>query len=205
MTSKIKGPKDFWAGLMFIGFGLFFMIWALTHYQMGTAVRMGPAYFPAVLGGLLAFLGALVLIESFAMRGSELKVPFNIVDLAIGLAVFGVAIYLSKLLKFNADYAMLGASVIVSLLAIRYRPGAKPLVLISVACLVYGYLMKPLGLVLATAALVFIGAFGGHEFKWKEVTILFVVLIVFSILVFVKGLTLPFPICPAFMDTCPIR
>jgi Tripartite tricarboxylate transporter TctB family len=205
MTSKIKGPKDFWAGLMFIGFGLFFMIWALTHYQMGTAVRMGPAYFPAVLGGLLAFLGALVLIESFAMRGSELKVPFNIVDLVIGLAVFAVAIWFSKLLKFNADYAMLGASVIVSLLAIRYRPGAKPLVLISVACLVYGYLMKPLGLVLATAALVFIGAFGGHEFKWKEVAILFVVLIVFSILVFVKGLTLPFPICPAFMDTCPIR
>jgi NADH-quinone oxidoreductase subunit J len=32
-----------------------------------------------------------------------------------------------------------------------------------------------------------------------------VVLIIFSILVFVKGLTLPFPVCPAFMETCPIR
>ena len=205
MKLNIKGPKDFCAGAMFIGFGLFFMIWALTHYQMGSAVRMGPAYFPAVLGGLLAFLGAMVLLESFAMRGLELKIPFSIVDLFIGLAVFAIAIYLSRLLKFNSDYAMLAASVVVSLLAIRYRPGAKPLVLISVACLVYGYLMKPLGLVLATGALVFIGAYGGHEFKWKEVTILFAVLIVFSILVFVKGLTLPFPICPAFMDTCPIR
>ena len=39
--------------------------------------------------------------------------------------------------------------------------------------MVYGYLMKPLGLVGATAALVFISAFGGHEFKWKEVTILY--------------------------------
>jgi len=56
-----------------------------------------------------------------------------------------------------------------------------------------------------TALLVFISAFGGHEFKWKEVTILFVILIAFSILVFVKGLTLPFPVCPAFMETCPIR
>ena len=36
--------------------------------------------------------------------------------------------------------------------------------------------MKPLGLVLATAALVFVSAFGGHEFKWKEVAILYVVL-----------------------------
>jgi hypothetical protein len=158
MKAKIKGPKDFWAGLMFIGFGGFFMIWALAHYQMGSAVRMGPAYFPAVLGGLLVFLGILVLIESFAMAGPP--VP---------------------------------------------RFMFRPLILISGACVLYGYLMKPLGLVLATGVLVFIAAFGGHEFKWKEVTILYVVLVVFSLLVFVKGLTLPFPICPAFIENCPIR
>jgi Tripartite tricarboxylate transporter TctB family len=158
MKLRIRAPKDFWAGLMFIGFGAFFMVWALTHYQMGTAVRMGPAYFPTVLGGLLAFLGILVFIESLAMEGPP--VP-----------------------KFSF----------------------RPLVLISAACVIYGYTMKPLGLVIATALLVFISAFGGHEFKWKEVTILYVILIVFSLLVFVKGLTLPFPICPAFMETCPIR
>ena len=48
----------------------------------------------------------------------------------------------------------------------------------------------------ATAALVFISADGGHEFKWKEVTILFVILMLFSYFVFVKGLTLPFPMWP---------
>jgi hypothetical protein len=158
MKLRIKGPKEFWAGLMFVGFGLFFMTWALTHYQMGTAVRMGPAYFPAVLGGLLAVLGVLVLLESFAMEGPQVA-------------------------RFHF----------------------RPLILISGACVVYGYLMKPLGLILATAALVFIAAFGGHEFKWKEVAILYVALIVFSLLVFVKGLTLPFPICPSFVDNCPIR
>jgi len=158
MAVKIKAPKDFWAGLMFIGFGAFFLIWALTHYQMGTAVRMGPAYFPTVLGGLMAFLGVLVLLESLAMEGPP--VP-----------------------KF----------------------AFRPLLLISGACVIYGYTMKPLGLILATALLVFISAFGGHEFKWKEVTILFLVLIVFSILVFVKGLTLPFPICPSIIENCPIR
>ncbi len=206
MKFQIKSPKDFWAGLMFIGFGLFFMIWALTHYQMGTAVRMGPAYFPAMLGGLLAFLGAIVLLEGFVLRAEgALKLPFNIIDMLIALAIFGVMMYLAKLSGLNMDYAILGATAIVSVLTILYRPNAKALVLISAACVVYGYLMKPLGLVLATAALVFIGAFGGHEFKWKEVVILFVVLIVFSILVFVKGLTLPFPVCPNFMETCPIR
>jgi hypothetical protein len=158
MQLKIKAPKDFWAGLMFIGFGAFFMFWALTHYQMGTAVRMGPAYFPAVLGGLLAFLGILVFIESFAMQGPPVPT-----------------------FKF------------------------RPLLLILGACIAYGYSMKPLGLILATALLVFISALGGHEFKWKEVTIVYVVLVVFSLLVFVKGLTLPFPICPGFVDNCPIR
>jgi len=202
---KIKSPKDFWAGLMFIGFGVFFVAWALTHYQMGTAVRMGPAYFPVMLGGLLAFLGALVLLEAFALSGPALKLPFGIVDMVVAIAVFGVVMYLARLLAVSMDYAILGATAIVSVLTVLYRPDAKALVLISAACVVYGYLMKPLGLVVATAALVFIGAFGGHEFKWKEVAILFVVLIIFSILVFVKGLTLPFPVCPNFMETCPIR
>jgi hypothetical protein len=150
---KIKSPKDFWAGLMFMGFGLFFAIFAVIYYQMGTAVRMGPAYFPTVLGGLLAVLGAVVFAGSFAMEGPP--VP-----------------------QFQF----------------------KPLVYISVACVAYGYLMKPLGLVGATAALVFISAYGGHEFKWKEVTILFIVLIIFSVLVFVKGLTLPFPLWPAAFE-----
>jgi hypothetical protein len=60
--------------------------------------------------------------------------------------------------------------------------------------------MKPLGLILATGALVYVSAFGGHEFKWKEVTILFVILAIFSWAVFVKGLTLPFPIWPAYFE-----
>jgi hypothetical protein len=66
----IKSPRDFWAGLMFIGFGLFFAIWAMVNYQMGTAVRMGPAYFPTVLGGMLAVLGLIVFAGSFTMDGT---------------------------------------------------------------------------------------------------------------------------------------
>jgi len=150
---KIKNPKDFWSGLMFIASGGFFAIWALTHYQMGTAVRMGPAYFPTVLGGLLVVLGAIILAGSLVMEGP--KVP-----------------------------------------PIFFRP----LVMISTGLVLYGYLMKPLGLVGATAALVFVGALGGHEFKWKEVTILYVILIIFSWAVFVKGLSLPFPLWPAYFS-----
>jgi hypothetical protein len=198
---QIKSPKDFWAGLMFVAFGLFFVMWAVFNYQMGSAVRMGPAYFPAMLGGLLAFLGAMVLIESFAMNPggahAKLELPYNRYDFAIAagiLAVLGAATYTVGLPR---DYAILAATVILAVLSVMFRPGTKPLVLISAACVAYGYLMKPLGLVLATGALVFISAFGGHQFRWKEVSILYVLLIVFSVLVFVKGLTLPFPLWPA--------
>jgi hypothetical protein len=197
---RIKSPKDFWAGLMFIAFGLFFAAWALVNYQMGSAVRMGPAYFPTMLGGLMVFLGILVLIESFAMEGAKLALPYSRYDFAIAVAVLfvlGGATYVTKLPR---DYAILAATLIISVLSILYRPGTKPLVLICAACVAYGYLMKPLGLVASTAALVFIAAFGGHEFRWKEVVILYVLLIVFSVLVFVKGLTLPFPLWPDAMS-----
>jgi Tripartite tricarboxylate transporter TctB family len=205
MAVRIKAPKDFWAGVMFIGFGVFFMIWALTHYQMGTAVRMGPAYFPTMLGGLMLFLGVLVLIESFAMEGPPLTLPFNIVHLIVAVLVYVVLGWIFKQAGIGGDYAILIGTLALIVLSVMFLPATKPLVLISGACVIYGYMMKPLGLILATGLLVFISAFGGHEFKWKEVAILFLILIVFSILVFVKGLTLPFPICPAFMETCPIR
>ena len=81
----------------------------------------------------------------------------------------------------------------------------RPLISIGLSSLAFAYLLKPLGLVLASVALVFISAYGGHEFKWKEVAIMSVVLVIFSVLVFVKGLSLPFPICPDFIEVCPIR
>src|SRR4249920_259073 len=66
---KIKSPQDFWAGLMFIAFGLFFVVVALVYYQMGSSVRMGPAYFPVMLGGLMAVLGAVCLLYSLRCDG----------------------------------------------------------------------------------------------------------------------------------------
>jgi hypothetical protein len=64
MVMQIRNARDFWSGAMFIAFGAFFMVWALMHYHMGSAVRMGPGYFPAVLGGLLTLLGIVVFIGS---------------------------------------------------------------------------------------------------------------------------------------------
>jgi len=126
--------------------------------------------------------------------------PFNIIDLLIAFGVYAVLIFLSVKTGFSSEWAILGGTLIVSLLTVYFRPDAKPIVLVTAATIAYGYLMKPLGLVIATAALVFISAAGGHEFKWKEVTLLSVLLAVFSVYAFVKGLGLPMNIWPDFLE-----
>lgn len=220
----IRNPKDFWAGLMFMGFGFAFVAIAMgtpefinqlfseklvPGYQMGSAVRMGPAYFPVLLGGILAVLGAIVFFRSFVShivgKAAEVKLPFNLIDLAVAAGVLVLLTYVAKWTNLSHDWAMLGSAVVLSVLAIMFRPEAKALTLILASSLAFAYLLKPLGLVLASIILIFVSAFGGHEFKWKEVAILAALLVVFSALVFVKGLTLPFPICPSFIDNCPIR
>ena len=56
---KIRNQRDFWAGIMFLVTGILFIILS-QQYQLGTAAKMGPGYFPTALGGLMAFLGILV-------------------------------------------------------------------------------------------------------------------------------------------------
>ncbi|MFL6716596.1 MAG: tripartite tricarboxylate transporter TctB family protein, partial [Burkholderiaceae bacterium] len=48
----IRNQKDFWSGVMFAAFGLFFAGFG-TRYTFGSAARMGPGYFPTVLGVIL--------------------------------------------------------------------------------------------------------------------------------------------------------
>ena len=45
---------------MFMAFGGFFCLYSVYNYNIGTAFRMGPGYFPMLLGGFLFFLGFLI-------------------------------------------------------------------------------------------------------------------------------------------------
>jgi hypothetical protein len=71
MAFRNRDRKDFDAGIMFIVIGAFFAGFA-SNYPMGTAVRMGPAYFPTILGWLLMALGVIVFIRSFFVHGEPL-------------------------------------------------------------------------------------------------------------------------------------
>jgi hypothetical protein len=66
---KIKSTEDFWAGLMFIGCGIAAIVIA-RDYPFGSAMRMGPGYFPTAIGGCLVVLGATITAISFKAPGT---------------------------------------------------------------------------------------------------------------------------------------
>lgn len=84
-----RAMGDLLAGLAFIGFGLAFSVGA-TAYEIGTALRMGPGYFPLVLGGLLVLLGILIIAKGFvAGEGADLgRVPWKAAALIAGALLF---------------------------------------------------------------------------------------------------------------------
>ena len=70
--------------------------------------------------------------------------------------------------------------------------GIRPLALVTLGIVAFGFLMDRLAMVPALIALFFISAFGGHQFKFKEVLILAVIMTVASWGIFVYGLGLPY-------------
>jgi len=196
---KIKNGKDFWAGLMFLGVGVGFMI-VSRNYPMGTAVRMGPAYFPTVLGGLMAVLGAIIFLRAFVSKIQHTAdvFPFRWVMLVAGGVLGGImyasaAWWVSMGKPWTLVQYVLNACALFLVIA---SFGPKPLFVLLVAVILFGYLLKPLGLVLSTALLIFMSAWGGHEFKLREVIFLYAALVIFSVGTFIYGLGLPINIWP---------
>jgi hypothetical protein len=146
VPSFIRHPKDFWIGFIFLFFGLAAIIIG-RDYAMGSAGRMGPAYFPSLLGALLSLVGLIGVIRSFVRVGEPVG-------------------------KFHI----------------------KDIVLILLAVVLFGFLMRGAGLVPAALVLVLMSAYASPKFTWGPSLLLAIGLAVFAVVVFVKLLGLPMPI-----------
>jgi hypothetical protein len=70
-----RGPRrDLLAGGTFVAVGLAFAV-ASSRYELGSALQMGPGYYPLVLGGLLVALGVGVAVEGLLRRRSPRDAP----------------------------------------------------------------------------------------------------------------------------------
>ena len=67
---RIKSQADFYSGVMFTAVGAAFAVGATT-YNIGDGARMGPGYFPLMLGILLALLGAAVMFQSLVVESID--------------------------------------------------------------------------------------------------------------------------------------
>ena len=91
MKLELSDNKDFWAGLMLIATGAATMYIA-RNYAFGSTLRMGPGYFPTVLGGILILFGLYILVSG--LRSSEkIKGAWSLralIALPVAFVLFGV-------------------------------------------------------------------------------------------------------------------
>ncbi len=83
--------KDFWAGVMFMGTGAMAMFIA-RDYAFGSTLRMGPGYFPSMLGGVLILFGIAIMVKGLR-RSEKIKGNWSVralIVLPLSLAAFGV-------------------------------------------------------------------------------------------------------------------
>jgi putative tricarboxylic transport membrane protein len=97
---QIRSIKDLLAGLIYIFFGAS-AIFIARDYNMGTAVKMGPAYFPTVLSMLLIAVGAISVIRAFILQGT----PIGVISIK-GLFLVTAAIVVFGLLVRGAGLAI---------------------------------------------------------------------------------------------------
>ena len=107
----IRNQKDFWAGLLFTAFGLFFSGFG-TRYTFGTAARMGPGYFPTVLGIILIIFGVVIALGALSPKTEESRVQKF--SWATILLVLGSVVLFGLLLTRAGLIISLAAVVIVS-------------------------------------------------------------------------------------------
>ena len=91
MQLKVKSHEDFWSGVMFMAIGLG-AIYLSRNYPMGSALRMGPGYFPTWLGGIQLAIGTYVFARSFWLQGEGIPHwAFRpVIVLTATMAMFGI-------------------------------------------------------------------------------------------------------------------
>jgi hypothetical protein len=89
----IRGRQDFLAGLLFVFFGAF-ALYLARNYPVGSAMRMGPGYFPTILGGMLVVLGTAVLVRGLIAPGEKLgrSALMPLVLVLASVALFAVTV-----------------------------------------------------------------------------------------------------------------
>ena len=144
----IRNSRDFWSGVLFTLLGAGTLAIG-SKYTLGTAARMGPGYFPRILGILLIVLGVTIALRALRVRGEAMP---------------------------------------------RFR--LRPLVVVLGSVVLFGAIVRPLGVALSTVILIVVASAASSEFRPRESLVAGVLLAALAVGVFVIGLQLQLPIWP---------
>ena len=68
MRLSVKNRQDLWCGVVFVALGAL-AIYLSRNYPLGTALEMGPGYFPTWLGGIMIAFGVVIGALAFRLEG----------------------------------------------------------------------------------------------------------------------------------------
>lgn len=141
-----RNPKDLLTGVLFMALGLA-AIYFVRDHQLGTAMRMGPAYYPTLLGILLTLIGTVLALRGFIRPGPPIG---------------------------------------------RFAVGKVAWIVGSI--LLFGLLLRGMGLVVAIIAIVVLSAYASEKFRWPVALSLAVGIAISSAVIFIVLLGIPIPI-----------
>jgi hypothetical protein len=170
LNSFLKN-KDLIAGLMFIAIGVIFAVGA-SQYNIGTAARMGPGYFPRILGITLACLG--VLIAAIGLKNQSKWSATHGIGWTwrpVFLVTVAVVLFGVLLGGVNLPLTLLSDSL----------PTIK---------------IPAMGMILAIVTLVTISGFAAHDKNYRQLAMIVVLMCIFCAAVFVWGLKLQMKLFP---------
>lgn len=140
MPVRVRNPKDFWAGVLYLVIGAA-AVWIARDYELGSAVRMGPGYFPTVLGGVLALVGVAAIVRSLRVPGEPIGAfAFKPLLIIVGATLlFAVLVRGAGLAVAIPAFVLAGASA-----SVKFRLG--PAVALAVGLTVFCILVFVKGL-----------------------------------------------------------
>jgi putative tricarboxylic transport membrane protein len=106
----VRGGVDFWSGLLLVAIASAALFY-ISSLEIGTALDMGPGYFPLMIAAVLAVMGAVLVVRGLAVEGPEVP-PMN---LRAGALILGSFLVFALLLdRFGLVVAILAQTVVAS-------------------------------------------------------------------------------------------
>lgn len=115
---SIKSQRDFVTGVLFSAFGIAFA-WGATTYNVGTGARMGPGYFPLMVGVLIAILGVAITIQSLIVKTEDGE-PIGRIAWRPLIFIIGANLVFGVLLVGVRAWGLPGMGLIVAIYALTF-------------------------------------------------------------------------------------